>query len=313
MKSAARMFLGLSLLGVSAVNAAIVVTKTQKLEARITAQDEKSVTLTGETGNVLIVPRENILEIYDDKGELVWQEEGLKQRRLQPMAKQQPFFAPKSILLDLYISTSTGGFYSEEKKLMDSLGIYVSYSDGSIQTATNTFLGFGAGISYQSYENMRWSNLFSYMYRATMLRTSAGDGRTYENKSLASEVTTTLHTLLLGKEVHFYPSDGGSSFDLVGQVGYELGNYYPLATYSAARTQLSPVPPQYLGSTKILIHGPTARLGAGATFRGSNFQFRLHAYYQMAYLFTAEKIWTAVDKNVLVHDFYAAASVGYGW
>lgn len=104
MKSAARMFLGLSLLGVSAVNAAIVVTKTQKLEARITAQDEKSVTLTGETGNVLIVPRENILEIYDDKGELVWQEEGLKQRRLQPMAKQQPFFAPKSILLDLYIS-----------------------------------------------------------------------------------------------------------------------------------------------------------------------------------------------------------------
>jgi len=299
------------------LQAAIIVTKNNKLEAKITAEDEKSVTLTGVTGNVLVVPRDSILEIYDDNGKLVWQSTASTQSAAYkpgvPMSEQKPGFASHSILLDLYVGTAFGGFYSEEKRAMDSLGIYVRYSDGSIQSATNSYLSFGAGLSYQSYSSLRWSTLASYVYRSTLLRTTTGDGQKYKNETLASESATELHALFIGKEVHFYPGDGGSSFDIVGQVGYELGNYNPLKGYNALRTKLTPVPAQYIGPSNVFLHGPTARIGTGATFRGDVWQMRAHVYYQIAYTFASEQIWNAVSKNTILHDIYGALSFGYGW
>jgi hypothetical protein len=307
----------ITLLGAEQTFAAIVETQTQRLEAKITAQDEKSVTLTGETGNVLVIPRSKIVAIYDDAGNEVWRSGGTPESNTFksgiPLSEQKPFFAANSIIIDFYVGTALGGFYSEEKKFMDALGIYVQYADGSTQFASNSFLSFGVGVNYQTYSSLRWSSLFSYVYRSTMLQTSVGDGQKYENKVLGSEVSSRMHALFWGKELHLYPGDGGSSFDFIGQIGYELGNYRPLATYNSLRTQLSPVPAQYIGVSSVFVHGPTARLGTGITFRGSNFQLRLQAYYQFAYTLASDQIWNAVSKGTALHDIYGGISLGYGW
>ena len=115
---------------------------------------------------------------------------------------------------------------------------------------------------------------------------------------------------MFGREVHFYPGDGGSSFDFIGQIGYEFGSYTPLASYNAASSQLSV---SKITLPDVTVHGPTARLGTGFTFRGTNWQLRLFGYYQIAYTFASDQIWTAVPKNTILHDVYGGVSVGYGF
>lgn len=298
------------------LGAATVVTSQERLMGSIISQDEKFLTLRQENKVETKIPREKILQVFDDKGDLVWQATLPQEVRPEtkaklPMDERQPAFARKSILLDFYIGTAFGGFHTEEKRLIDSLGIYVSYSDGSTQTASAKLLALGGGASYQWYSSLRWSSLVSYIFRSTAQSVSAGDGDKYERKSFANATITTRHALMFGKELHFYPGAEMSSWDLVGQLGYEFGSYKPLAAYNDLTAQF-PVLPK-LNYTDVLIHGPTARLGTGYTLRETNWQLRLMVFYQITYSFASEQIWVAVPKNTALHDFYGNISVGYGW
>jgi len=295
-------------------HAATVVTQKEKITGTIVSQSEALLTVRQTDGKPVIVQRKDVLQIFDDRGELVWQVG-------QPTAAPQPAnaaksgepllnFAAKSLILDFMLGTSSGGFYTEENRVINSLGIYLQYADGSRQNANVSMFQLGVGVNYQSYDSARWSWLFSYLYRSTQQNITAGDGQKYERKTLADAVATKFHGLMFGREVHFYPGDGGSSFDFTGQIGYEFGSYTPLASYNAAAPQLSV---SKIALNDVTVHGPTARLGAGFTFRGSNWQLRLFGYYQVAYTFASEKVWIAVDKNVVLHDVYAGVSVGYGF
>ncbi len=305
------------LLATTLTHAATVVTQKEKITGTIVSQSEALLTIRQTDGKPVIVQRKDVLQIFDDKGELVWQAG-------QPAAAPQgaaaaksggPLlnFAAKSVILDFFAGTSLGGFYSEENRFIDAHGIYMAYSDGSRQNANVSMFQVGIGVNYQSYDSARWSWLFSYLYRSTQQNIRVGDGKKYESKNLADAVITTFHGLMFGREVHFYPGDGGSSFEFTAQMGYEFGNYAPLASYNVVRTQLTPVPQLYNLPGSVTVHGPTARLGTGFTFRGTNWQLKLFGYYQIAYTFAAEQIWTAVPKNTVLHDVYGGISVGYGF
>lgn len=298
-------------------HAATVVTQKEKITGTIVSQSEAIIMIKQADGKPIAIQRKNVLQILDDKGELVWQA-GQPAAAPQPATAAKPGepllnFAAKSVILDFFVGTSLGGFYSEENRFIDALGIYMAYADGSRQSANTGMLQFGLGVNYQSYDSARWSWLFSYLYRSTQQNIRVGDGKKYENKTLADSVVTTFHGLMFGREVHFYPGDGGSSFDFTGQVGYEFGNYAPLASYNSVRTQLSPVPPLFNVPGSVTVHGPTARIGTGFTFRGTNWQLKLFGYYQIAYTFASEQIWTAVPKNTVLHDVYGGVAVGYGF
>lgn len=304
------------ILATTALNAATVVTTSERLTGTILSQDEKSLTLKLENRLEMKIPREKILQVFNEKGELVWQgklpaEDSREKTQPLPLSERKPGFAHKSILLDFYIGSVLGGFHTEEKRLIDSLGIYVQYSDGSTQTASTKLLALGGGASYQWYSSLRWSSLISYIFRSTAQSVSAGDGDKYEKKDFASATITTRHALMFGKELHFYPGAEMSSWDIVGQLGYEYGSYKPLAAYNALTTQF-PVLPR-LSYPDVTIHGPTARLGTGYTLRGTNWQLRVMVFYQIAYSLASEQIWVAVPKNTVLHDFYGNISVGYGW
>lgn len=297
------------------VNAATVVTAKERLNGVITAQNDMTVTLKRETGEQKI-SRDQIVQIFDDNGELIWTSPALMHTpEAAPVASgaaEKPL--THSIIFDGFVGGASGGFYSEETRFVDALGIYKQYSDGSRQNAKNTVMSVGFGVNYQNASSARWATLFTYMFRATSHTIYTGDGQKYNREELSSQTISNRHALLLGKEIRFYPSEGLSTIDLIGQIGYEYGNYKPLATYVDYRTKLSPVPPQYLGPTNISIHGPTARIGGGITFRFSPaWQMRLLAFYQATYSMASEKIWTAVEKNVIIHDFYGVVSLGYSF
>lgn len=302
---------------VTSLNAATVVTAKERLNGTITAQDEKVVTLKREKDQIK-VDREQIVQIFDDNGELVYQSPALIKAIGAPDSPTKDAAPEKplehSIIIDGIVGGVTGGFYSEETKLVDALGIYKQYSDGSRQQAKNSLTTVGFGINYQNANSARWATLFTYVFRSTVHSIYTGDGQKYNREELSSKTLTTRHALLLGKELRFYPSEGLSSIDFIGQVGYEYGNYAPLATYIDYRTKLTPVPAPYIGSTSVTIHGPTARLGGGITFRFSPaWQMRLLGFYQGTYSMASEKIWNAVEKNTFIHDFYGIVSVGYSF
>ncbi len=300
----------------AALNAATVVTAKERLSGTITAQNDKTVTLKREEGELKIA-RDQIVQIFDDNGELVWASPALMPPPIKAGEKSET--QPEkplthSIIIDGNVGGASGGFYSEETKFVDALGIYKQYSDGSRQQAKNSLMSVGFAINYQNATSARWANLFTYMFRSTQHSIYTGDGQKYNREELSSKTITNRHALLLGKEVRFYPSEGLSSIDLIGQIGYEYGNYAPLATYIDYRTKLTPVPNAYIGPTSVSIHGPTARVGGGITFRFSPaWQMRLLAFYQGTYSMASEKIWTAVDKNTFLHDYYGVVSVGYSF
>lgn len=309
-------FLALSIFASSVAHAATVVTQKEKITGTIVSQSEALLTVRQTDGKPVIVQRKDVLQIFDDKGELVWQA-GQSAAAAKPAAAGKPGepqlnFAAKSIIIDFFLGTSLGGFYTEENRQIDSLGIYYTYADGSRQNATTGMFQLGLGANFQSYTSARWSWLFSYLFRSTQQNVSVGGGSQYQSQTLASSTITTFHALMLGREIHFYPGDGGSSFDFTGQIGYEFGNYTPLASYNALAGQLSP-PIAQINLAGVTVHGPTARIGTGFTFRGSNWQLRLFGYYQIAYTFASDRIWKAVDKNAVLHDLYGGVAVGYGF
>ncbi|AFM11308.1 hypothetical protein [Turneriella parva] len=308
--------LSIFLVACTATHAATVVTAKERIEGTILAQDDKTVTIKRAKGEKKIA-RDQIVQIFDDNGELVWVSPALKGPETTQTAEatataEKPL--THSIIIDGIVGSSSGGFYSEEEKFVDALGIYKVYSDGSRQQAKQTMMSVGFGINYQYAGSARWATLFTYMFRSTSHSIYTGDGQKYNREELSSQTITNRHTALIGKELRFYPADGLSTIDLIGQIGYEFGNYRPLATYVDYRTKLTPVPVAYPGPTDITVQGPTARLGGGVTFRFSpTWQMRLLAFYQGTYSMASEKIWNAVDKNVFIHDFYGVFSVGYSF
>lgn len=306
------------ILTAATLHAATVVTATERLTGTIVSQDEKSLTLKLETRLEIKIPRAKILQIFDDKGSMIWQNQEPEKQpmpgpaKTKSLSERKPEFAQGAIILDFYIGTALGGFYSEENRAIDSLGIYTVYSDGSQQAAKTGMMTFGGAINYEWFPSLRWSNLLTYAFRSTSQTVSSGDGDKYERKSYANAVMTGRHALLFGKELHLYPGREESSWDFIGQVGYEFGNYKPLAGYNELRGSF-PTLTRYATPASVFLHGPTARIGTGYTFRGTNWQFRLLGFYQVTYSFAAEQIWNAVPKNTVLHDLYGSVSVGYGW
>lgn len=299
------------------IYATTIVTKKERIFGEIVSQDTQSVTVRTAAARDVKIPFEDVLQIFNDKGDLVWQSSlpTVEKKRAAPpapLSERKPEFANRAIILDFYVGTALGGFYTEENRAIDSLGIYTQYSDGSQQAAKTSMLTLGGGINYQWFSSLRWSNLLTYAFRSTSQTVSSGDNEKYEKKSFANATMTNRHSLLFGKELHFYPGKEESSWDFIGQIGYEFGEYKPLAGYNELRGQF-PVLPRYAIPASVFVHGPTARVGTGFTFRGTYWQFRLLGFYQITYSFAAEQIWNAVPKNTVLHDLYAGASLGYGW
>lgn len=303
------------------LSAATVVTTSERIAGTIIEQTDEQVTLKTSDGKLRKIDRrKEIQQVFDDQGQLVWQSPAIakpvSQNTTSSYAKIPPF-AKKAIIADIGIGTAGGGFYDEEKRLLDALGIYAKYSDGTIQNAETSLMTITLGLHYQWYDTPRWSSLLSYVYRTASQRSTTGDGNKYKSETIVNEQLTALHSLLYGKEVHFYLGSGTSSFDLVGQVGYEAGQYFPLAGYNSARRLPSAngVPlPVFSTPASLFIHGPTGRAGLGFTLRSDErLQFGLRGYYQIAYTFTSEQIWVAVPKNTVVQDIYAVLYLGVGF
>lgn len=302
---------------VSQLYADIIVTDKERFSGKITSFNKGSVTMRTDEAREIAISSKRILQIYDAKGVLVWQKgeqdkESKKAEDLTPLDEKLPAYANNAIIFDFYVGATSGGFYTEEDSAIDSLGIYGKYSDGSTQAAKTGMLSLGGGVSYQWFSSLRWSSMISYVYRSTSQSVSTGDGEKYEKKTLANAVISERHAILFGKEAHFYAENEFSSWDLIGQIGYEFGKYKPLAGYNALRTQFSTLV-KYSTPTDVSLHGPTARLGGGLSFRGSNWQLRLLAYYQLTYSFASEQIWRAVSKETFLHDIYGGMSLGFGW
>jgi len=296
--------------------AATVVTSNERIAGTITARSKTSVSIKTEDGTVRTIERDRVVQIFDDNGDLVYTSPALVAEPKE--GPQQGEVAPEKPLDNALIADGLaggvyGGFYNKERDLSDGT-ISVTYSDGSTQVSQSTLTSVGFGLNYQRASSARWTTLYTYTFRSVINSVYAGDGKKYENEDISTKAISSRHSLLIGKEARFYPTQGLSSIDIIGQVGYEFGGYYPLATYNDYRTKLSPVPPAYMGPGSVMLHGPTARLGSGISFRISPaWQMRLLAFYQIAYSMAAEQIWTAVDKNVLTHDIYGVVSFGYSF
>jgi len=296
--------------------AATVVTSNERIAGTITGRSKTSVSIKTEDGTERTIERDRVVQIFDDNGDLVYTSPALVAEPKE--GSQQGEVAPEKPLDNALIADSLaggvyGGFYNKERDLSDGT-ISVTYSDGSTQVSQSTLTSVGFGLNYQRASSARWTTLYTYTFRSVINSVYAGDGKKYKNEDISTKAISSKHSLLIGKEARFYPTQGLSSIDIIGQVGYEFGGYYPLATYNDYRTKLSPVPPAYIGPGSVMLHGPTARLGSGISFRFSPaWQMRLLAFYQIAYSMASEQIWTAVDKNVLTHDIYGVVSFGYSF
>lgn len=300
---------------VTALSAATVVTQTERIQGTIVAEDEKSLTIRGEKKNEIRITRAVILQIFDDQGELVWQAKlPPEEKRIEPVAENKARARlPHAVTLDFYLGGATGGIYSDENRLVDDLRISTQYSDGSTQYAKSSMSALGGGASYRHINSERLSTLISYAFRSTMQTVYIGDGQDYGRNTLSSLALTRIHALFYGKEASFFPFSENLSFDLVGQIGYTLGSYSPLVTYNDYRVNLMPVPVQYTGIQTATIHGPALRAAGGVTFHSGPWQFRLLGYYQLSALFLPERTVISNSISSLVHDFYGAVSLGYGW
>ncbi|GAB4425125.1 MAG: hypothetical protein OHK0011_06150 [Turneriella sp.] len=296
--------------------AATVVTSNERIAGTITAKSKTSVTIKMEDGQERTIDRDRIVQIFDDNGELVYASPALMpDQKKAPEQGEQAQEKPldNALIIDGLVGGIYGGFYNKERDFSDG-SIRVEFSDGTTQYSKSTLTSFGFGLNYQKASSARWTTLYTYTFRSVIHSVYAGDDQKYKREDISTQMVSSRHALLIGKEARFYPTQGLSSIDIIGQVGYELGNYYPLATYNDYRTKLTPTPALYTGPGSVMIHGPTARIGSGISFRFSPaWQMRLLAFYQIAYSMASDQIWNAVEKNVLTHDLYGMVSFGYSF
>ncbi|MBL8032745.1 MAG: hypothetical protein JNJ69_03520 [Leptospiraceae bacterium] len=301
----------------------MVVTKKERISGKILSNNEPAISIKPDDAPARTIQRSEILQVFDDEGELIWQGELPPMPARASTAEQIPTAAvrTRAISAEFLLGGVTGGFFSEEQRLIDSMNITATYADGSKQGAQNRLLTMGVGLTYSWYQNARWATAVSYLYRETAHTVYTGDDKTYQKITFADERLSALHSLMYGRELHFYPGGDDFSFDLVGQAGYQVGNYRALSTYRSMYSILTPQPPAYNGATDIFIHGPTLRAGAGFTLRGAFFLFKIAAYYQGAINFSADNVvftsggstLAKTEKVALLHDYYVSASLGFRW
>lgn len=218
--------LAFQLIFASAVSAATIVTSNERIAGTITDKTQASVTIKTEDGTSRTIERDRIVQIFDDKGELVYASPTLlpaARKDETPAAATQEKPLENAVLIDGLVGGVYGGFYNKERDLSDG-SISVKFSDGSTQNSQSTLTTFGVGLSYQNNSSARWANLFSYVFRSTVHSVFAGDNQKYKREDISTQSVSSRHALLLGKEARFYPGEGLSSIDFVGQIGYEYGN-----------------------------------------------------------------------------------------
>lgn len=301
-------------------HAAIVVTRAERVSGAIVINDDKIVSLRTDEGSQKTFAKKDVLQVFNDEGELVYEAPFERPTYKDEVKTRTPGTVQdkRAIIIHYQIGGAAGGFYTTEDRFISAMNIVATYSDGAQQSAQAKLLTMGYGADYQWYSNARWSSMVSYFYRTATQSVTVGDGQNYQKMALAEERLSATHTLLFGREAHFYPSTDEVSFDLIGQGGYELGSYYALATFRSFYTGITPIPAAYLGSTNILFHGPTARVGGGITFRGPGWLFRIAGFYQLAAVFNADRVEFApsaaaalsVDKFNLLQDYYGIVAVG---
>ncbi len=308
------------ILSATATHAAMVVTRSERLSGTIVSNDDLGVTLKLDEGGTKMIPRTQILQLFDDEGEILWQAE-LPKVEYPPVTaakESRPASSRRTVFGNFMIGGVASGYYREENRLIDAMSITATYSDGAQQTAQASILSMGGGVDYQWYTNSRISSLVSYFYRSATQTVFTGDGRNYQKITLAEERVTAIHTLMYGREMHFYPANDEVSLDIIAQAGYQIGSYNALATYRSLYGMLTPRPVLYTGASDILFHGPTARVGAGISFHGTGWIFRLNGYYQAAAAFNSDKVdFTSGTTSIastnavnLLQDFYASAAIG---
>lgn len=298
----------------------MVVTRTERLSGTIEKNSDAGVTLRLDEGGTKTIPRAQILQVFDDEGEILWQADLPKQEYPATTATKAsaPLSSKRTVFGNFMIGGVASGYYREENRLVDAMNITATYSDGSKQSAQASFLSMGGGLDYQWFATSRMSSMVSYFYRSATQTIFTGDGRNYQKITLAEERVTAIHTLMYGREMHFYPANDEVSLDLIAQAGYQLGSYNALATYRSMYGALTPPPPLYTGPSDIFFHGPTGRVGGGISFHGTGWTFRLSGYYQVAAAFNSDKVnfisgtttIASTDAVNLLQDFYAIVAIG---
>lgn len=302
------------------IHAAMVVTRSERLSGTIVSQNESGVTLKLDEGGTKTIPRAQMLQLFDDDGEILWQAELPKQEypAVTTAKESRPVSSKRTVFGNFMIGGVASGYYREENRLIEAMNITATYSDGSAQSAQTSTLSMGGGADYQWYATSRTSSLISYFYRSATQTVFTGDGRNYQKITLAEERVTAIHTLMYGRELHFYPANDEVSLDIIAQAGYQVGSYNALATYRSMYGLLTPRPALYTGASDIFFHGPTARVGAGISFHGASWVFRLNGYYQAAAAFNADKVdfvsgttqIASTNAVNLLQDFYANVAIG---
>lgn len=315
-----RFFIGSTFLWLTSIHAAMVVTRTERLSGNIEKNTDAGVTLRLDEGGTKTIMRAQILQVFDDEGEILWQADLPKQEYpAQTAAKASaPLSSKRTVFGNFMIGGVASGYYREENRLVDAMNITATYSDSSKQSAQTSILSMGGGVDYQWFSTSRMSSMVSYFYRSATQTVFTGDGRNYQKITLAEERVTAIHTLMYGREMHFYPANDDVSFDLTAQAGYQLGSYSALATYRSMSGALTPPPPLYTGPSDVFFHGPTGRIGGGISFHGTGWTFRLGGYYQVAAAFNSDKVnfvsgtttIASTDAVNLLQDFYALVAIG---
>ncbi len=222
-----------------------------------------------------------------------------------------------------------GGIYAAENRNLESIGVIATVPNGNQYNATASTGIVKIGIGYQQYSSWRWSTIVTYLYQDMHQRLTAGTSRSTgcgrygcsrtdnsDYADLAQARISETHVLFAGRELHFYPGRDGWSLDLIGQLGYQVGTYYPFAGYNdvisrygspAGKTLISDVPGTF-------IHGPALRAGAGATLlRWTNIPIRVIFYYQLSYLFGATQVWTNTNPSPFFQEINGTLTLGYAF
>lgn len=267
----------------------MVVTRSERLSGTIVTQNESGVTLKLDEGGTKIIPRAQMLQLFDDDGEILWQAELPKQEypAVSTAKESRPASSKRTVFGNFMIGGVASGYYREENRLIEAMNITATYSDGSAQSAqTSTLSMVAVPITNGMPPAVPRALSRELFYRSATQTVFTGDGRNYQKITLAEERVTAIHTLMYGRELHFYPANDEVSLDIIAQAGYQVGSYNALATYRSMYGLLTPRPALYTGASDIF-YGPTARVGAGISFHGASWVFRLNGYYQAAAAFNA--------------------------
>lgn len=307
-------FFVLLLFAAPALSAALVVTPREHIEGTLREVSGDAVQFVALDGKERTFLKKDILQVFDDDGKLIWQgalPEVEHIKSAEPLAVNHRFIR-HSLWLNFSFGGAASGIYKQENDFVDAQKIYATYADGSTQYAASSMLALGFGVDYAYAYSPQHSNLFSYSYSSLKQSVSLGSNG-YPQFSLGNEVLTRIHSVFFGKEFHYYPSAEEATLDLIAQLGYSVGAYYPQATYRDYQAALIPTPPAYTGPDATLLHGPTARVGGGMTIHGGALAFKLAAFYQFSWLFSAYQPWGNLAASFPVQNYYATASVGYGF